>query len=395
MKHNCAMTSNHRNIFLRLHFPIVALALLLALSPVVRAQEQVSVAVKVIEFQTGDDISTGLSAYFKQVARTSPYGQSVMPNGAISVADLTFPMATTSGLTVFLDRLSNEYGEFELMLQALQEQNRLFILSRPRAMVTVAEATPTIIETVQQIPFEDTKVFGATVRQVTSFRDAGVFLSVQSPEILDDDGDKRTTHDTFIRLKLIARVSEEGQRITVALDSVNTGGTVFSQDNEITVPELISREITTDVWVPHGQVLILGGLFRTSAGRAISSAPFLSQAEDMINSTAQRLLPFNAPDIPASSGLGSRNESESRRELVFIVRAERWMPSQTVADEFGFLDNDSTEETEEETLEKKGKPTDVITDVLEGISSIPRGVAEGISGTSDDGGVGKQLGQDP
>lgn len=355
----------------------------------VHAQDQVSVAVKVIEFQTGEDIATGLSAYFKKVARTSPYGQSVMPNGAIKVADLTFPTTTAGGITVFLDRLTNEYGEFEVLLQALQDQNRAFILSRPRAMVTVAEATPTIIETVQQIPYEDTKVFGATVRQITSFRDAGVYLSVQAPEILDDDGDKRTTHDTFIRLKLIARVSEEGQRITVALDDVITTST----QNEISVPELVSREITTDVWVPHGQVLIMGGLFRTTAGRTVESAPFLTQAEDMINSTAQRFLPFNAPNIPASSGLGSRNESETRRELVFLVRAERWQPSQTVADEFGFMDDG--EESEEPTApEKKVKPTDVINDVLEGISSIPRGVAEGISGSSGDS-VGKQLGQEP
>lgn len=367
----------------------LALALGSVLTQHAAAQEQVSVAVKVIEFQTGEDLATGLSAYFKKVARTSPYGQSVLPNGAIKVADLTFPTSTANGITVFLDRLSNEYGEFEVILQALQDQNRAFILSRPRAMVTVAEATPTIIETVQQIPYEDTKVFGATVRQITSFRDAGVFLSVQAPEILDDDGDKRTTHDTFIRLKLIARVSEEGRRITVALDDAITAGT----QNEISVPELVSREITTDVWVPHGQVLIMGGLFRTSAGRTVESAPFLTQAEDMINSTAQRFLPFNAPNIPASSGLGSRNESESRRELVFLVRAERWQPSQTVVDEFGFLDDGQAEETPE-TPEKKVKPTDVITDVLEGISNIPRGVAEGISGSNGDS-VGKQLGQEP
>ncbi len=91
--------------------------------------------------------------------------------------------------------------------------------------------------------------------------------------------------------------------------------------------------------------------------------------------------------------MGSRNESETRRELVFLVRAERWQPSQTVADEFGFMDDG--EESEEPTApEKKVKPTDVINDVLEGISSIPRGVAEGISGSSGDS-VGKQLGQEP
>lgn len=358
--------------------------------------DQVSVAVKVIEFQTGNDVSTGLSAYFKKVARTSPYGQTVMPNGAISVADLTFPSATTNGITVFLDRLSNEYGEFELILQALQDQNRAFILSRPRAMVPVGEATPTVIETVQQIPYEDTKVFGATVRQITSFRDAGVYLSVQAIEILDDDGDKRTTHDTFVHLKLIARVNEEGQRISVALDdSVTAGSSILNPNaNEISVPELVSREITTEVWVPDGQVLIMGGLFRTTSNRNLASAPFLTQAEDLVNSTAQRLLPFT-PDLPVGSGLGSRQEGDSRRELVFLVRAERWIPSQTVPDEFGFLEDKKEEEKSEEETPKKVKPGDVINNMLQGISRMPRGMAEGIAGTDEQESIGKQLGQEP
>jgi Flp pilus assembly secretin CpaC len=374
----------------------MALAAALALGGTLSAQtpEQVSVAVKVIEFQTGSDLSTGLSAYFRKVARTTPYGQMQMPNGAISVADLTFPAPSTNGITVFLDRLTSQYGEFELILQALQDQNRAFILSRPRAMVPVGEATPMVIETVQQIPYEDTKVFGATVRQITSFRDAGVYLSVQAIEILDDDGDKRTTHDTFIHLKLVARVNEEGQRISVALDdSVNVGSSILNPDaNEISVPELVSREITTDVWVPHGQVLIMGGLFRTTASRNLASAPFLTQAEDMVNATAQRLIPF-APELPVGSGLGSRDERNSRRELVFLVRAERWIPSQTVPDEFGFLSGDDDDDAKDEG--KKLKPGDVITDVLQGISRMPRGMAEGLAGTDKEDSIGKQLGQEP
>lgn len=376
----------------RIHILALALLLAVVVSTRAHAQEQVSVTVKVIEFQTGSDVSTGLGAYFRQVARTSPYGLSVMPNGAISVADLTFPSPTATAITVFLDRLSNEYGEFELMLQALEDQNRAFILSRPRAMVPVGEATPTVIETVQRIPYEDTKVFGATARQITSFRDAGVYLSVQSPEVVDDDGDPRTTHDSFIRLKLTARVNEEGQRITVALDDLLAeSNSVFNPNaNEISVPEFVSREIITDVWVPHGQVLILGGLFRTTSSRSGTGPPWISQTEDLVNGTLQRILPFNTPNIPVGAGLGNRVESKGRRELVFLVRAEIWKPSFTVADEFGFMD----EEEEEVPAEKKLKPGDVITDVLEGLSDIPRGVAEGISGESTLG-VGRQLGENP
>lgn len=370
-----------------------AAALLLAAAGArAQDQEQISVAVKVIEFQTRESLETGLSAYFKE-GLTNAYGTAINKNGSISVADLTFPSSSTSGITVFLDRISNAYGNLELVLQALQDQNRAFILSRPRAMVPVGEATPTVIETVRKIPYEDTKVFGATAKQITSFRDAGVYLSVQAVEIIDDDGDSRTKDDTYIHLKLTARVNEEGQRFVVALDDILTdSGSIFnSPSNAISVPEFVSREIITDVWVTHGQVLILGGLYRNSSSRDIESVPLLKQTEDFVNATVERLTPFTSPDLPVSASIGNRTQSENRRELVFLVRAERWLPSHTVADEFGFFDDE-----EEDVSEEKGSsPTDVITDVLRGISNIPKGVAGELSGSPDDDKAVNRLGSEP
>ena len=36
-------------------------------------------------------------------------------NGSIRNADITFPSSTSAGITVFLDRLSNQYGDFEVV----------------------------------------------------------------------------------------------------------------------------------------------------------------------------------------------------------------------------------------------------------------------------------------
>jgi len=378
-------------------FHSLALALLLACAPALaQTQQQVSVAVKVIEFQTGRDLETGLSAYFRE-GLTNAYGTVVNRDGAINTADITFPTSSTSGITVFLDRISNAYGNIEVVLQALEDQNRAFILSRPRAMVPVGEATPTVIETVQRIPYEDTKVFGATAKQITSFRDAGVYLNVQALEVIDDDGNKTTTHDTFINLQLTARVNEQGQRITVALDDqLADSGNIFNNTSSaISVPEFVSREITTNVWVTHGQVLILGGLYRNSVSRDIESVPFLKQTEDFVNSTAQRILPFSTPDLPVTASIGNRRVDEARRELVFIVRAELWQPSQIVADEFGFFDEEGEFDGEGEPEdEESSSPTDVISDVLRGITRLPGSVAEGISGDEGDSAI-NQLGQEP
>jgi len=376
------------------HIAVLAVALSSSVAGA-QPQQQVSVAVKVIEFQTGRDLETGLSAYFRE-GITNAYGTVVSSDGAINTADITFPTSSTSGITVFLDRISNAYGNIEVVLQALEDQNRAFILSRPRAMVPVGEATPTVIETVQRIPYEDTKVFGATAKQITSFRDAGVFLSVQALEVIDDDGDKTTTNDTFINLQLTARVNEEGQRITVALDDdIADSGNIFNNTSSaISVPEFVSREIITNVWVTHKQVLILGGLYRNAVSRDIESVPFLKQTEDFVNSTAQRFLPFSAPDVPVTASIGNRRVDENRRELVFLVRAELWQPSQIVADEFGFLEEGEFEGEGEPEARDPSSPTDVISDVLRGITRLPGSVAEGLSGEQSDSAI-NQLGQEP
>lgn len=346
-------------------------------------QEQVNVAVKIVEFQTGKGVETGFSAYFLQRDKPRPYGRVSSGNGSITSADITFPTRTSAGITVFLDRLTSQYGDFEVVLQGLVDANRAFILSRPKALVPVGSAVDTIIETTQEIPYENTIVVGATITQITSFRSTGVSLKVKALRIVDDDGDIKTTHDTFIQLSIDTEVNEEGQRITVALDDLVAGAAspFDSTSNAIVVPEFISRSIQTTVWIQHGQVLVLGGLYRNTKNKNLATLPWLTQTEDFITGAVQRVAPF-APTInPISMGIGNNSTEEGRRELVFLLRAERWRPAFTVADQFGF-----TEDYEEEVKEKL-TPGDVIGGVIEGIGAIPKGVASGldeISGSKKD-----------
>ena len=122
-----------------------------------------------------------------------------------AAAPATVPMQiaeanTSSAITVFLDNITTGYGDIEIVLQALVDQNRAFILSQPKAMVTVGGTVPTIIKTTQQIPYEDTVVVGTTAVQTTSFRETGVEMTVTAPEITDDDGNLETNDDTYVRL---------------------------------------------------------------------------------------------------------------------------------------------------------------------------------------------------
>lgn len=327
--------------------------------------QQVNVSVKIIEFQTHIGSETGLSGYFRQKTDPRPYGRVSLGNPAITTGDLTFPTTQSATITVFLDRMTSKWGDFEAVLQALVSQNRAFILSRPKALVPVGAAAPTVIQTVQEIPYENTIVVGVVTQQVTEFKPTGVNLSVQANQVIDDDGDPRTTEDIYIQLTITAAITEEGQRLNVAV----AGNTA----NTISVPEFISRSITTTIWVRHGQVLILGGLYRNTRTRTSSSVPWLIQGEELANGLIQRVTPFKAPEIPLSQGLGNKKKDEGRRELVFLLKAELWRPSYTVADQYGFT-------TEEEKKSTKISPTEIITNVLGGLKEIPEGIAEGITG---------------
>ncbi len=349
--------------------------------PQVGAPEQVSVTMKVVEFQATKGVDTGLSAFYARRKEPKTYGRVSDGEGAISTADLTFPLDSEGAITVFLDRLRLSDGDMEFVLQGLVNENRAYILSRPKAMVRVRNAVPTIIETVEENPYENPTVVGTTVVGVTDFRKTGVILQVGVPDVIDDDGDWTTVDDTFIKLQLLAEVKELGEDIVVAVDDR------FAGANQVVAPTFVSRSMTTNVWVRHGQVLILGGLFRNRKTKSLDSVPGLTKAEDIAVGLVERVVPGNFIGSPVSSALGNRTTEEQRRELVFFIKCEAWRPAYTVVDESVFEDDEEARE--------RMKPTDVIGDVIGGIAGIPEGIAEGIAGQERDDGIESELGGSP
>lgn len=330
--------------------------------------EQVIVHVKIIEFQATKGVETGLSAYFKKLPRTGPFGSVTLSGNSIDSADLTFPSSTAAGLSVFLDRISMDSGDIEVVLQALADENKASILFKPRAMVMVGQTVPTHITTSQDIPFESTQVVGATAVQIVEFKKTGVTLNFLAPEIIDDDGNWDTKHDTYIQLNIDASVTEQGQRIVVALDDKLAAGGDFSlAQNAISVPEFVTRTIKTTVWVPEGETLVLGGLYRNNENKTLSTVPFLKQGENFAAGALDRIIPGNSLSVPLSATIGNQNTSESRRELVFLIRAEVWYPSFSLGSDLGFDDSDlfddaveSDEVTDElvEEVEATDAPTE-------------------------------------
>jgi hypothetical protein len=367
-------------------FLVLGGVLLFSAAFAARAQEpkQVNVAVKIIEFQSTEDLETGFSAYFKNRLDPRPYGRVVAgQESAVDSLALTFPSPTTSGLTVFLDNLTNNWADVELVLQAMVDQGKAFILSQPKVMVPVGAAVPAIIKTSQDVPYENTIVIGASAVQTTAFKMTGVILTVSALEVVDDDANPTTTDDIYVKLKLTAEISEEGQRIAVALDQrTGSGGILNAVSTSISVPEFVSRSVDTTVWVRNGQVLLLGGLYRNNKTTVLSTMPWLPQTEGVVNNLISRVLPFAAnPQVPLSASVGYNNKGFTRRELVFMIKADLWRKSFTVADEFGFaadqVEGKDGEKTPEDAAKSK-TPADVITGVLGGNGGIAQGLAGSI-----------------
>ncbi len=361
-------------------------ALLFCSASAVRAQEpkQVNVAVKIIEFQTTNELETGFSAYFKDRMKPRPYGSVVAGQETdINSLSLTFPSSTTSGLSVFLDNLTNNWADVELVLQAMVDQGKAFILSQPKVLVPIAAAVPTVIKTSQDVPYENTIVIGASAVQTTAFKPTGVAMTVSALEVADDDANPETPDDTYIKLKLTAEINEEGQRIAIALDQrTGSGGVLSTTSTSISVPEFVSRSVDTTVWVRNGQVLMLGGLYRNNKTTNLSTLPWLPQTEGVVNNLISRVVPFaQNPHVPMSATVGTNNKAATRRELVFMIKADMWKKTYTVADEFGFAADQPEAEGKEgekkpEEDAKSRTPVDVITGVLgEG------GVAPGLAGS--------------
>jgi hypothetical protein len=211
-------------------------------------------------------------------------------------------------------------------------------------------------------------------------------LQVEALEVVDDDKNRKTKDDVYIKLRLTARVNEEGQRVTVALDDLlaSSGSVINRAGNQITVPEFVSREVSTTVWVKSGQTLVLGGLFRSTTNKNLSTLPWLAQGDELLTSTVKRVLPIKMGENPMSSRLGSKRSIQGRRELVFVIKADIWEAWQTVPDASGFR--------ESETKDKRFSPSEVISNVIEGVTALPQGVVHGIAGKPSKDDVTSNLG---
>ncbi len=240
---------------------------------------QVRIKAKIIEWKLDNALDYGISTL---------YTRNLGAGSIIESADLTFPTQTAidRGVKLFFDSLNADSGAIELVLEALEEEGRIRVLSEPNITLVEGHAKPAKVSTGMKVPYETTQVAGATVVQVTDFRDTGITLTIEKVEVVNDD---------YVQMQMKATVAGLTGYVPIAIDQ---------DGNPISVPELSSRSLTNTILAKDRTPFIGGILKTTSRLKKEQGVPFLSS-------------------IPILGYLfKSHHATKSDTELIFLITPE-------------------------------------------------------------------------
>jgi general secretion pathway protein D len=170
-------------------------------------------------------------------------------------------------------------GKYSFLLQALEEDGRLEVLSRPQIVTSDNKAATISIG--QRVPLiTDTRVTDLTGTSISNYRyeDVGVNLSV-TPKISPDGTVKMEIGTT---------------NSAVSSSSVPIG-------KDITAPIINQRRANTTVTVPSGQTILIGGLIATTDDKRMKKVPWLG-------------------DIPVIGAMFRKSQNtRERKELLILL----------------------------------------------------------------------------
>lgn len=183
----------------------------------------------------------------------------------------------TSGPASFKLGIIND--DFSIFLRALDQVSDVTILSNPKVLALNRQPARVLVG--RKIGFLNTTSTETATTQTVEFLDTGTQLAFRP--FISNDGN--------IRMELKPRVSEGV--IREATDATNA---------VVTIPDEITQEITTNVIVPDGSTIVLGGLFRESTSLTRTQVPVLG-------------------DIPLL-GMAFRGHEDDtdRQEIIFMIK---------------------------------------------------------------------------
>ncbi len=169
--------------------------------------------------------------------------------------------------------------DIAVFIKALDEVSDVMILSNPKILALNRQPARVLVG--RKIGYLNTTSTETATTQTVEFLDTGTQLTFRP--FISKDG--------MIRLELKPRVSEG-----VIRDAKDATGAA------VTIPDEVTQEITTNVIVPDGSTIVLGGLFKETTSRTRRQVPILG-------------------DIPII-GIAFRGHEDDvdRAEIMFLIK---------------------------------------------------------------------------
>lgn len=169
--------------------------------------------------------------------------------------------------------------DFSIFLRALDEVSDTTVVSNPK--ILTLNRQPARVQVGRRLGYLSTTTTDTSTTQSVEFLDTGTVLNFRP--FISNDG--------MIRMELAPSVSEGFIRD----QSDSTGA-------QVTVPDEVTQLITTNVMVPDGATVVLGGLFRESTSLGRSQVPVLG-------------------DIPVlGAAFRGHDDKIDRAEIIFMIK---------------------------------------------------------------------------
>lgn len=269
-----------------------------------RANKQVSLEARVLEVRLADEHSLGINwSLLPGLFHSNKTGL----GGGGSIVSQT---AASGGTALTFGILDG--GDFSLVVDALQSQGQVRVLSSPR--VSTLNNQSAQIAVTDQVPYIRREIVTqegiARTEYSVEFVQTGVLLTVRP--LIGEDG--------LLSVSITPSVREQI-------------GTVVTPDGFVTVPVLSERQATTTVRVADGQAIALGGLRSTRKSEERAGVPFLMDVPwlgQLFSSTVHErseveLMIVLVPRVLDDTWISEEVERGSHR-LVQLRRGFQWNP---------------------------------------------------------------------
>ena len=269
-----------------------------------RANKQVSLEARVLEVRLDNEYSLGVNWSLLPGLFNSNKTGLANGGGVISQTAASGGSAMTFGIL--------DGGDFSLVVDALQSQGQVRVLSSPR--VSTLNNQSANIAVTDQVPYIRREIVTqegiARTEFSVEFVQTGVLLTVRP--LIGEDG--------LLSVSITPSVREQI-------------GTVVTPDGFVTVPILSERQATTTVRVADGQAIALGGLRSTRKSESRQGIPFLMDipwlGQAFSNTVQERneveLMIVLVPRVLDDTWISEEVQRGSHR-LVQLRRGFQWNP---------------------------------------------------------------------